>query len=112
MAQHTYSLRKILLDNELQAMPSVARVVLVTEKDILEDIACMHSLAMKACDQKGHKGSEKRTKQVAKKLTRGQPFIRCEPIELPRCNKISSKEADRLELMDATHYIPKINSWW
>ena len=46
-------LRKILLDNELQAMPSVARVVLVTEKDLLEDIACMHSLAMKACDQEG-----------------------------------------------------------
>ena len=62
-------LRKILLDNELQAMPSVTRVVLVTEKDILEDIACMHSLAMKACDQEGHKaGSEKRTKRVAKQL--------------------------------------------
>ena len=59
-----------MLDNELQAMPSVARVVLVTEKDILEDIACIHSLAMKACDQEGHKGSEKRTKRVAKQLVR------------------------------------------
>ena len=63
-------LRKILLDNELQAMPSVARVVLVTEKDILEDIACMHSPTMKACDQEGHKGSEKRTKRVVKQLVR------------------------------------------
>ena len=45
MAQYTYS---FLLENELQAMSSVARVVLVTEKDILEDVACMHSLAMKA----------------------------------------------------------------
>ena len=63
--------RKILLDNELQAMPSVACVVLITEKDILEDIACMHSLAMKACDQEGqHKGSEKRAKRVAKRLVR------------------------------------------
>ena len=26
-------------------------VVLVTEKDILEDIACAHSLAMKACER-------------------------------------------------------------
>ena len=32
-------LRKILLDNGLQAMPSVACVALITEKDILEDIA-------------------------------------------------------------------------
>ena len=65
-------LRKILLDNELQAMHmlSVACVVLLTEKDILKYIACMHSLAMKACDQEGLKGSEKRTKRVAKQLVR------------------------------------------
>ena len=52
-------LRKILLDNELQAMPSIACVVLVTEKDILEDIACMHSLAMKACDQEAIKAMKR-----------------------------------------------------
>ena len=63
-------LRKILLDNELQAMPSVARVILVTEKDILKDIACMHCPMMKACDQEGHKGNEKRTKRVVKQLVR------------------------------------------
>ena len=63
-------LRKILLDNELQAMPSIACVVLVTEKDILEDIASMHSLTMKACNQEGHKGSEKRAKRVVKQLVR------------------------------------------
>ena len=68
-------LRKILLDNKLQAMPSVAYVVLVTERDILEDIACMHSLAMKACDQEGHKGSEKRAKGVAKQLVRANHYL-------------------------------------
>ena len=69
-------LRKILLDNELQAIPSVARVVLVMEKDILEDIACMHSLTMKACDQEGHKGSEE-NETSSEAIDTGQPFIRC-----------------------------------
>ena len=72
MVQYTYLFKKILLDNELQAMPSVACVVLVTEKDILEDIACMHSLAIKACDQEGHK----RAKQVAKQLVRANHLFR------------------------------------
>ena len=69
-------LRKILLDNELQAMPSIACVVIVTEKDILENIACMHSLAMKACDQEGHKGSEE-SKTSSEAIGTGQPFIQC-----------------------------------
>ena len=51
-------------------MLSVACVVLVMEKDILEDIACMHSLTRKVCDQEGHKASEKRVKRVAKQLVR------------------------------------------
>ena len=76
MVQYTYSFRKILLGNKLQAMPSVSHVVLVTEKDILEDIAYMHSLAMKACDQEGHKGSEK-NETSSEAIGTGQPFIRC-----------------------------------
>ena len=70
MAQYTYSFKKDFVRQRITSHASVARVVLVTEKNILEDIACMHSLAMKACDQEGHKGSEKRTKRVAKQLVR------------------------------------------
>ena len=66
-----------MLDNELQAMPSVAYVALVREKDILEDIACMHSLAMKACDQEGHKGSAKESEMSSEAIGKGQPFIQC-----------------------------------
>ena len=32
-------------------------VVLVTEKDILEDIACMHSFAMKAYERSGERAN-------------------------------------------------------
>ena len=74
MAQYTYSFKKDFVRQQITSyMPSVARVVLVTEKDILEDIACMHSLAMKACDKEGHKGSETSSEAIGT----GQPFIWC-----------------------------------
>ena len=62
-----------MLDNKLQAMLSVAYVVLVTEKDIVKDIACMHSLAMKGYVKEGNKGS-KESETSSEAIGTGHPF--------------------------------------